>query len=200
MKLIVGLGNPGAEHRDTRHNVGFRVAARFAERAGIALDQARYAGRFGAGAWRSEASGVLLPETWMNRSGDAVRQALDALPECVPARDLLVVTDDVDLPLGRLRVRAAGGDGGHRGLRDILGHLETREVPRLRVGVGRPAGGRQTVDWVLDAFAPDEQDLLESTLDRATDAVACFVSEGATVAMDRFNAPPAASPEDSGAE
>ena len=137
MKLIVGLGNPGPRYRLTRHNVGVRVLDAVASGAGIALCERRFSGRFGEGALGGERVGLLAPETWMNRSGEAVAQALAALPSVDPAFDLFVVFDDADLPLGRLRVRARGSSGGHNGLADILDRLGSEAVPRLRFGIGR---------------------------------------------------------------
>ena len=117
------------------------------------------------------------------------RAALAALPVLDPAADLLVVFDDADLPLGRLRLRARGSSGGHNGLGDVLERLATETVPRLRFGIGRPAVPRDTVDFVLESFAADEEALLKQALPRAADAVACFVAEGIAPAMNRFNGP-----------
>ncbi|MBW2240456.1 MAG: aminoacyl-tRNA hydrolase [Deltaproteobacteria bacterium] len=189
MKLVVGLGNPGERYRGTRHNAGFRVVACLAERARIALDQPRFSGRFGEGRAAGEAIGLLLPETWMNRSGEAVAQALDELEIDEPERDLLIVLDDLDLPLGRLRLRPEGSDGGQRGLRDILRQLGSESVPRLRFGVGRPPANVDPVDWVLQPFDEEEEMLLQDAVPRAADAASCFLAEGVAPAMDRFNGP-----------
>jgi PTH1 family peptidyl-tRNA hydrolase len=187
VKLIVGLGNPGPRYRFTRHNVGFRVLEAVAARAGIALGGRRFGGRFGEGALAGEPVGLLAPETFMNRSGTAVAEALASLPVADPARDLLVVFDDADLPLARLRLRASGSSGGHNGLADVLMQLGSEDVPRLRFGIGRSALPRDTVDFVLEPFAPGEEELLAQALPRAADAVASFVAEGVAAAMNRFN-------------
>jgi PTH1 family peptidyl-tRNA hydrolase len=189
MKLIVGLGNPGPRYARTRHNVGLRVLEAVGGRAGVALDARRFAGRFGEGMLGGELVGLLAPETFMNRSGEAVAQALAELPVADPARELLVIFDDADLPLGRLRLRARGSSGGHNGLADVLDRLGSEEVPRLRFGIGRPAEPRDTVAWVLEPFTPGEEDLLALAIPRAADAVECFVREGAAAAMNRFNGP-----------
>jgi PTH1 family peptidyl-tRNA hydrolase len=189
VKLIVGLGNPGPRYARTRHNVGFRVLEAVAARASAALGERRFGGRFGEGLVAGERVALLAPETFMNRSGDAVAEALAALPEVEPSRDLLVVFDDADLPLGRLRLRARGSSGGHNGLADVLERLGSEEVPRLRFGIGRPASPRDTVDFVLDSFTPGEEELLALAVPRAADAVVCFVREGAAAAMNRFNGP-----------
>ncbi len=187
---MVGLGNPGRRYAATRHNAGLRVAERFAERQRIVLDEERYGGRFGWGPVGSRRVAVLAPETWMNLSGQAVGEAVRALPVENPAADLIVVLDDADLPFGRLRLRARGGDGGQRGLRDVLRVLDSRDVPRLRFGIGRPENVMETTDWVLQPFSPEEERALPGHLDRAAEAVELFLAEGAGPAMNRFNADP----------
>jgi PTH1 family peptidyl-tRNA hydrolase len=167
--------------------VGFRVLDALAERAGAAPAARRFAGRFAEGTLAGEPVGLLAPETFMNRSGEAVAQAIAALPVADPARELLVVFDDADLPLGRLRLRARGSSGGHNGLADVLDRLGSEEIPRLRFGIGRPAGPRDTVDFVLEPFVAAEEELLALAVPRAVDAVECFVREGIAPAMNRFN-------------
>jgi PTH1 family peptidyl-tRNA hydrolase len=189
VKLIVGLGNPGRRYERSRHNAGFRVLDALAERARAEPAQRRFAGRYAECALAGERVGLLAPETFMNRSGEAVAEALAALPLADPAADLLVVLDDADLPFGRLRLRARGSSGGHRGLGDVLERLGTEAVPRLRFGIGRPAEPRDTVDFVLDDFSGEEEALLRHALPRAADAVACFAREGIAAAMNRFNGP-----------
>jgi PTH1 family peptidyl-tRNA hydrolase len=149
----------------------------------------RFAGRYAECAIGGERVGLLAPETFMNRSGESVAQALAALPLADPAADLLVAFDDADLPLGRLRLRARGSSGGHNGLGDVLERLASEAVPRLRFGIGRPAEPRDTVDWVLEPFAPEEEQPLSEALARAAAAVLCFASEGIAPAMNRFNGP-----------
>ncbi len=190
MKLFVGLGNPGPRYGATRHNAGARVVELLAARSGISLAAQRYAGRFGEGLVAGVPAALLLPETFMNRSGAALREALLALALVDPAQDLLVVLDDVDLPLGRIRLRARGGDGGQRGLRDALAELGSEEVPRLRFGVGRPAQPEgDTKQHVLEPFRPEEEVLLAASLARAADACACFAQAGIAEAMNRYNGP-----------
>jgi PTH1 family peptidyl-tRNA hydrolase len=196
VKLVVGLGNPGPRYARTRHNVGFRVLDAVAARLRAGPAEERFAGRYAEGWLGAERVGLLAPGTFMNRSGEAVAQALAALPLADPAADLLVVFDDADLPLGRLRLRARGSSGGHNGLADVLERLGTDAVPRLRFGIGRPDAPRDTVDWVLEPFAADEEALLEQALPRAAHAAACFLAEGAAAAMNRFNGPwPEAEPQ-----
>jgi PTH1 family peptidyl-tRNA hydrolase len=162
---------------------------RVAARARIALDEERFEGRAGRGIVAGREVCLLLPGTWMNGSGTAVAAAQRGLGIEDPA-ELLVVLDDVDLPLGRLRVRAQGSDGGHRGLSDVLERLGRDDVPRLRFGVGRPDQPRDTSQWVLERFRPEERAALEDAVERAAGAVECVVGEGVAAAMNRFNAAP----------
>ena len=189
MKLIVGLGNPGRRYRGTRHNVGFRVVEVFASRLGIPLDQARFDGRFGRGRVQGIDVGLLGPQTFMNCSGGAVAAALRFSPVDDVSSDLLIVHDDVDLPLGRLRLRARGGDGGHLGLRDVIACTGAQELPRLRFGIGRPPGFQDTVGHVLQKFSESEREVLAEATERACGALEAFLAEGIVAAMDRFNAP-----------
>src|SRR5262249_5094167 len=157
---VVGLGNPGARYARTRHNVGFRVAERLRERWRFDPPSERFDGRFARGRVASLGGmdvGVLEPETFMNVSGTSVSAALGKLPVEDPARDLLVVFDDADLPFGRLRLRPSGSAGGHNGLGDILEKLGTQDVPRLRLGIGRPEVPMDTVNFVLARFSPEEE-------------------------------------------
>ena len=194
MKLVVGLGNPGPRYADTRHNVGVRVLERFASDHGLALDAHRSASRFGSG---SIANGgerldvaLLAPETFMNRSGEAVAQAAAALELADVAADLLIVFDDVDLPFGRLRLRPSGGAGGHRGLADVIERLARRDFARLRFGVGRPAPEQDTRRHVLEEFSPAEQQALPDHIARAARAIEAALCVGVYAAMNEFNRDP----------
>jgi PTH1 family peptidyl-tRNA hydrolase len=201
VKLVVGLGNPGPRYARTRHNAGFRIVERFAERHAIALDSERFGARFGRGRIRAPSGdpldvGVLEPLEFMNRSGDAVAAALAKLPVEDPARDLMVAVDDVDLPFGRLRLRAAGGAAGHKGLADVIDRLGRSDFPRLRFGLGRPTLPIDTADWVLQRFTDQEEQALAPLVAAAADALDAWLFEGLTVAMNRFNRA-ADRPEDS---
>ena len=195
MKLIIGLGNPGRRYIATRHNVGFRVAEHFAQAHGIPLREERFGGSFGRGVVRGEADlvlevGLLLPQTFMNLSGDAVAAALEGLEIEDASRDLIVVLDDVDLPFGRLRLRPGGGAGGHRGLAHVLERVGRRDIPRLRFGVGRPAAAADTVDYVLEPYAPEEERALPGLLESAARALEAVVVSGLSGAMNRYNRDP----------
>ena len=188
--------------------MGFRIAGEFAVQHGIALDREDLGGVFGRGQVRCASAdaesaanldvGVLLPLTYMNLSGDAVAEALAELPIEDPVRDLLVVVDDVDLPFGRLRVRGRGGAGGQRGLAHVIERLGRQDFPRLRFGIGRPDGGYETADHVLQGFSDAEEKALPAHVTRAVDAVTKALCEGAEAAMDAFNRDPEASPGEAG--
>lgn len=194
MKLIVGLGNPGPEYRDTRHNVGFMVADALVERWRVA-DQWRE--KFDALQVKTvvgdEPVLVAKPLTFMNLSGRAVA-ALAGFYKIDPA-EVLIVTDDVALPLGRLRARREGGAGGHNGLKSVIEHLATPAFPRMRVGVGRGDGRRDLADHVLGRFEPAERDTVVAAVLRAADATEMFVSEGIERVMNAFNAAEPLPPE-----
>ena len=195
MKLLVGLGNPGPQYRDTRHNVGFWVIDEIARRWQI-----------GDG-WRErdealvvkKAGGSILakPMTFMNLSGFAVSR-LRQFYQIEPA-DLLVIIDDAALPLGRLRARRGGSEGGHNGLRSVIEQVGTTGVPRLRIGVGRGDDRRELADHVLSKFDPDERDVIAAATLRAADAAEMFVSDGIERVMSAFNAATDNKQEDAGA-
>ena len=191
MNLVVGLGNPGRQYADTRHNVGFRVVAAFAERHRILGVPHECGGCFGRGPVSKHAGpeldvGVLQPQTFMNRSGQVVAEALESFPVDDPEAELIVVFDDVDLPFGRLRIRPSGGSAGHRGLANIIACLGTELFPRLRFGVDR-SPGIETADYVLQPFSESEESELDSLITVAVDALDAMLFEGTTPAMNRFN-------------
>ena len=184
MKLLVGLGNPGDKYLATRHNIGFMVAEQVARCHSIALKKKGYQGLYGVGRAATQETTILLPQTFMNCSGSSVNAAYQSLG-IVPG-DLIVVYDDLDLPFGRLRIKADGGHGGHNGLRDIVAVLGHKDFIRLRVGIGRPERGDVT-RHVLSRFATNEQKLLPQLLDAAVEAVEKILLDGTTEAMNTFN-------------
>lgn len=192
MKLIVGLGNPGSEYDGTRHNAGFIVVDRLAQRHNLTA-QARVRSRFHSATLEAPLCGqgclLLRPMTYMNRSGRAVQEAV-AFYKLDAARDLLVLVDDVALPCGRIRLRASGGPGGHNGLADIERALSSQDYPRLRIGVDGPGAAPQR-DYVLGRFSPEQRDRLLPAVEAACDAIECWLTDGLDIAMTRYNAPTA---------
>ena len=189
-RLIVGLGNPGSEYERTRHNAGFLVLERLAERQGATwAEDAALEARVCSVVLGGAPALLLAPQTFMNRSGRSVEAAIDRWPTLDPETDLVVVYDDLDLPTGRIRLRPSGGAGGHRGMGDIQTVLETKAIPRLRFGVGHPGqSGQAVVDYVLAPFPVHEEAELEAAIDRAAEAIEQIASSGFTAAMGRFNA------------
>ena len=186
MKIILGIGNPGARYEGTRHNVGFRVLDRLAARSGASLARRRFQARVETVRWDGQTVLLVKPQTYVNRSGEAARAACDYYG--VPPGSLLVVVDDVNLPPGKLRFRTQGSAGGHLGLDSLIEQLGTDAFCRLRVGVGSPPHLEQDlVDHVLSRFAPEEQESIAAAIERAADGCRCWVAEGIEPSMNRFN-------------
>ena len=183
--LLFGLGNPGREYEATRHNVGFRLADELSAYCRIALRDGSRRTVFGRGQWKGNELLVAKPLTYMNRSGGAVVELLKRFE--APPESALVVCDDVNLPLGELRLRPRGSAGGHNGLQSIIEQLGTEQFPRLRLGVGGAPAGISLEDYVLDAFLPEEEKDVEALITRARDAVLCLLEETIEVAMSRYN-------------
>jgi len=188
LRLIVGLGNPGERYALTRHNIGVRVLERAAARWSVDLGPAGRA-RSGRGYVGLPDTGgevvVSAPLAWMNETGPAVKALLEEL--AFTPDDLVVIHDDLDLELGRLRIKRNGGSGGHNGILSILTALETDEFCRLKFGIGRPAPGEDAAEYVLSPFSPEETTLIDASLERAVLALECLVAEGVEAAMNRFN-------------
>lgn len=184
MKLVVGLGNPGARYRDNRHNVGFWVVEQVGQTNGGGAWQARFDGLLDDVRIDTEKVLLLKPQTYMNRSGHPVRKAVDFYK--LTLDDVLVVCDDFNLPLGKLRARPAGSSGGQNGLKDIFRHLGTEDVCRLRVGIGS-AGNLDPADYVLTDFSTQQRKLIDETVITAGLAVECWCREGIDATMSRYN-------------
>ena len=186
MKLIVGLGNPGAEYERTRHNVGWHAVDAFAAKFRIALDTHEKNAMTGRGRVAGGTVVVAKPLTYMNLSGDAVRLLVNTYTE--ELSDLMVVYDDIDLPAGRGRIRPNGSSGTHNGMRSIVAALGSEGFPRLRIGVKGPSFGEERLrDYVLDEFSAEEEPLVKRTIERAVDAMVLFVRDDLKRAMNEFN-------------
>jgi len=184
MKLIVGLGNPGAEYRNNRHNAGFMVIDRLAQKWGCDLSRKKFQGLYGNTTCGLENVVLLKPQTYMNRSGGSVLEAMVFYK--ADLEDLLVVYDDLAIELGQLRARAKGSAGGHNGIKDIISRLGCDDFSRLRVGIGAPKFGN-TVRHVLGDFADDETELVSQTIARASDAVETWINSGIQAMMNKYN-------------
>ena len=195
--LVAGLGNPGREYEGTRHNIGFAVLDAMASRLGASFSKEPKWDALLAKVPGTDLA-LIKPTTFMNLSGESVGEY--ARFYRIPAASVLVIADDVALPLGSLRVRREGGSGGQRGLESVLIHFATEQVPRLRVGVGGASGGGDLSTHVLSRFRSEEQSAVEETLKRASEAALCAVNQGLTAAMNLYNATPlSAKPEDNNA-
>ncbi len=185
MFLIAGLGNPGVEYKNTRHNVGFMVVDKLAQVRGIKLSMKNHSARWGQGKIGDESILLAKPMTYMNESGVAVKSLLkdkDVSPD-----HLIVIYDDLDLEPGRIRVRADGGSGGHRGMRSIIRHIGTEDFIRVRIGIGRPPGRQDPADYVLSPFTRDQEEEINFAIIKAADAVGYIIANGAERAMNEFN-------------
>ncbi len=185
-KIIVGLGNPGRQYGETRHNIGYMVLAELVKR--VSFDKPR--NQFHAEAWDAKIGEknvlLLCPTTFMNLSGTAVSEAI-RFYKLNPETDLIVVCDDLDLPLGKLRIRESAGCGGQKGLKDVIAKLGTQKFARIRIGIGRPSSTDQVVDFVLTPFRKDERVEIDLAIQNAADAARLWVERGAQEAMNVFN-------------
>ena len=186
MKLIVGLGNPGATYAQTRHNLGFRVVAQLAQEGRVALRHSlRFKARVGRGRIEGEESVLFLPETFMNRSGESVGRWVAA--ERMLLEDMLVVLDDLHLPLGRLRIRASGSGGGHQGLQSVIEAVGSGSFPRLRLGIGAPKRQAAWEEYVLQPFRRDEEPKVKAMVERAADCCRLWIVKGTQTSANHFN-------------
>lgn len=184
--LLVGLGNPGSKYESTRHNMGFLAVDGLARRKGFRFNKLRF--RAWTAEWMVNGEKVLVmkPQTYMNLSGESVGEAARFYK--IPADHVLVISDDVSLPAGKLRIRGGGSAGGHNGLKNIIQHLGTDRFPRIKVGVGSPRPGEHDmVDWVMGKPMGEDRTAVEDALDRAGEAAKTLITEGIDRAMNRFN-------------
>ena len=186
-RLVIGLGNPGRKYTANRHNVGFQCLDRLAEAWSLSFGKRKHKALLAQGEIAGLTTTLAKPQTFMNLSGEAVERLARFYK--LPPQRILVIYDDLDLPLGRIRLRPEGGSGGHKGMKSIIEHLGTGGFPRLRVGIGRPTHG-DPVDYVLSDFAPDERRTIEETYERAIAAVELWLAKGIVAAMNRYNLSP----------
>ncbi len=189
IKLIVGLGNPGRSYANNRHNIGFICLRYFARTQGIKFNQKKGLARIGTGTVAGNRVVLARPQTFMNNSGQSVNRLVRKFS--VNPKDLLVIHDDLDLPLAKIRLSSGSGSGGHKGINSIIQELGTREFTRLRVGIGRPANPNPTEDdiiaYVLSNFSSEEKKAINQIIPRIAEAILCLLTEGLTPAMNKFN-------------
>jgi len=184
VKLIVGLGNPGRQYRESRHNLGFRVVDLLSESWGIKVTGKKHKALYGRGRWQEHSVVLLKPQTYMNRSGESVLSAMSFYK--VLPRDILVILDDIALPSGQLRVRPQGSGGGHNGLKDVIKKLGHNDICRLRIGIGAAEAG-QVVEHVLGCFIENEKQKVEDGIRQARGCVECWLAKGVQAAMTAYN-------------
>ena len=184
--LVVGLGNPGQKYEHTRHNMGFLTVDLLAEKAGVKLNKVKFKSAYNMINFGGAKCLVMKPQTFMNLSGEAVREAVQFYK--IPADHVLVIYDDVSLPVGKLRVRPNGSAGGHNGIKNIIAHLGTQEFPRVKIGVGAPDGAdKDMADHVLATPSQADRKLLAESFEKAIDAAECIIRSGCQQAMNKFN-------------
>ena len=183
--LIVGLGNPGAKYEKTRHNMGFCTVDLLAEKAGVKLNKVKFKSAHNIMNFAGCKCLVMKPQTYMNLSGEAVREAVQFYK--IPADHVLVIYDDVSLPVGKLRVRPTGSAGGHNGIKNIIAHLGTQDFPRVKIGTGAPADAGEMIDWVIGVPSQAERKVLVEMFEKAIDAAECIITDGCQKAMNKFN-------------
>ncbi|ROR31889.1 PTH1 family peptidyl-tRNA hydrolase [Mobilisporobacter senegalensis] len=185
MYIIVGLGNPTREYAATRHNIGFDAITRIADDHNISLDMKKHKSLCGKGVINGEKVILVQPQTYMNLSGEAIRELKDFYK--VDNDEFIIIYDDISLDVGQIRIRPKGSAGGHNGIKSIINHLGTNEFPRIKVGVGDKPKGWDLADYVLGRFSEEENTVIREVLKKTSEACACMVTEGLDVAMNQFN-------------
>jgi len=191
MKLIAGLGNPGRTYANNRHNLGFICLNHFARTQGIRFDKKQGQARTGSGEVAGSKVVLAKPQTYMNLSGQSVSRLVKRFN--IDLGDLLVIHDDLDLPLGKIRIRRGGSAGGHKGIDSIISYLESQDFLRLKVGIGRPAASSAEISetdiiaYVLNDFTPEEKEVVIQVVPRVSEAILCLLTEGLTTAMNKYN-------------
>ena len=183
--LIAGLGNPGQKYQNTRHNMGFLTVELLAEQKGVKLNKVKFKSAYNLMEFAGARCLVMKPQTYMNLSGEAVREAAQFYK--IPPERVLVIYDDVSLPVGKLRVRPSGSAGGHNGIKNIIAHLGTQEFPRIKIGTGAPEDKEGMIDWVIGVPSQKEREILLESFRRAIQAAECVIEHGCQRAMNDFN-------------
>ncbi|MGJ7923172.1 aminoacyl-tRNA hydrolase [Neobacillus sp. LXY-4] len=186
MKLIVGLGNPGKQYENTRHNIGFKVIDKLSEQLGIQLDQAKHKGIYGMATIGGEKICLLKPLTYMNLSGESIRAVMDYYQ--IETEEVVVIYDDLDLPVGRIRLRQKGSAGGHNGIKSTIAHLGTENFNRIRVGIDRPKNGMKVTDYVLGRFTKEEEIAMADVIQKCVAASEQWLKQPFLQVMNEFNA------------
>ncbi|MCX7922231.1 MAG: aminoacyl-tRNA hydrolase [Clostridia bacterium] len=183
--IIAGLGNPGAEYISTRHNIGFEIVDFLADKHGIKISKLKHKALLGDGTIEGRRVILVKPQTFMNLSGESIREIIEWYK--VPMENIIIIYDDIDLPLGKIRVRPKGSAGTHNGMRSIIYHTQSDEFPRVRVGIGKPPQGWELANYVLGKFSNDEKKFVHESMINAAEAVAAIVKSGAEAAMNKYN-------------
>ncbi|KRQ86688.1 Peptidyl-tRNA hydrolase [Caloramator mitchellensis] len=183
MFLIVGLGNPGRDYEHTRHNVGFDAIDKLAEKLDVNVSKIKFKGLYGETFFNGEKIILLKPSTFMNLSGESLIEAASFFN--IPEEKIIVIYDDVDIDVGRIRIRPSGSDGGHNGMKNIIYHLQSINFPRIRIGIGKPK--KDMVNHVLGRFTKDEQEIMDKIIDIAADAAIEIVKNGVQSSMNKYN-------------
>lgn len=188
LKVVVGLGNPGLKYHKTRHNVGFDVVDELARRLNLSVSKNQWQALYAETRIAGEKVLLVKPQTFMNNSGESIREIFQFYREAVPQNDLIVIYDDMDFAVGNFRLRQQGSAGGHNGIKSIINHVQTTEFARVRIGIGRPAPDWTVIDHVLGSFSRADRKLVDAVIDHASDAVLFALENSFTLAMNRFNA------------
>ena len=188
MFVIVGLGNPGKKYEKTRHNMGFLAIDKLAEKHDIKVNKLKHKALTGDGFIFGQKALLVKPQTYMNLSGESVREIVSYYD--IDLEDLIVIYDDFDLEIGTIRIRKKGSAGSHNGMKSIIGQIQSKDFPRIRIGIGKSGGGAEWKDFVLGKTSKQDEKLIEDAVDRAADAVGCILEEGIDKAMNEYNVKP----------
>ena len=188
MFVIVGLGNPGKKYEKTRHNMGFLAIDKLAEKHDIKVNKLKHKALTGDGFIFGQKALLVKPQTYMNLSGESVREIVSYYD--IDLEDLIVIYDDFDLEIGTIRIRKKGSAGSHNGMKSIIGQIQSKDFPRIRIGIGKSGGGAEWKDFVLGKTSKQDEKLIEDAVDRAADAVVCILEKGIDKAMNEYNVKP----------